>query len=109
MTQKPLHNRPNKKRCLFSIDQPYRRIPLDALTMPRRLRRSLAHFFYLSELHGMSRRTLLGLPGLGDRSLEQLEETLAHALGAGFGIISPEDWANPRLPGIAGRPLIEFV
>jgi hypothetical protein len=97
------------KSCRLTIAEPYLRIPLDALALPKRARHALRAFFYLSEINGMSRARLRELRGMGKISLSQLENFLAAALGTGFHAVAEKEWIEPRLPGIVGRPVIELI
>ena len=92
----------------MSIAEPFQRIPLDSLAIPRRVRRALSGFWRLGDVHGKSRKAFLELPGFGRKSLDHLEEVLSYALGDGFAFVAEEEWRQPRIPGIAGRPVMEL-
>ena len=77
--------------------------------MPLRVRHALRGFWRLSDIHGLSRQGLRARAGMGKRSLAHLEEVLAAALGNGFELIPQQDWHQPGLPGIGGRPTIEVL
>jgi hypothetical protein len=95
--------------CRLTIAEPYLRIPLDALALPKRVRHALRAFFYLREINGMRRARLRELRGMGKKSLAQLEDFLAAALGTGFHVVAEKEWIEPRLPGIMGRPVLELI
>jgi hypothetical protein len=80
---------------------------MECLSLPKRLARRMTG--RLGNLHGLSRRSIGASRGIGRRSLARLEEFLAYLLGSGFRVVSEEDYHEPGLPGIVGRPLIEVL
>jgi hypothetical protein len=66
-------------------------------------------YWRLGDLQGLRRKDLRARRGIGRKSVARLEELLGAMLLDGFIVVPDEDWIQPGLPGIAGRPLMELL
>jgi hypothetical protein len=95
--------------CHYSIAEPYQRLPLDCITLTPRLRHGLRMYWSLGDMHGLTRKALRAKRGIGPKSVAYFEELLGQMLLDGFMLVRHEEWIQPGLPGIAGRPIMELL